>query len=369
MDSSRSTEAPAPKLPPRALQVLRNRTGLPSFSCDKMAPGGGLHDVVIVKASCELRAGRLALATEHVAPQLADELWPAARVERSSLKAVGDVVVHKPATDVYVTGHAETPDRREHPRWRAGVAVHGVGGALASLTLSACGPRVWTHRALGGWVLSDPVPAWRVPIRYELAFGGAYGDARGVPRVHRDNPAGRGFVDPRGSSREPIPAPQWETIEEPIGELGRSVARAGFGPVARPWESRLRWAGTYDAAWRARAHQARAEGRLIDYPADFDARFFQCAPDRLQIAPTLRGDEHLMLDGLVGGVARFVTQLPGVAIRAGLRRGRGAWDAVHLPLDTVHVDLDERLVHLVWRSSLPQRDGVRGVVLTQELLP
>ena len=62
---------------------------------------------------------------------------------------------------------------------------------------------------------------------------------------------------------------------------------AGFGPIARHWEPRVRWAGTYDKRWQ------RTRKPLL--PDDFDDRFHQCAPEDQQVDGGLIGGELVEL--------------------------------------------------------------------------
>ncbi|RZO59542.1 MAG: DUF2169 domain-containing protein [Sandaracinaceae bacterium] len=362
-----TTATPFPVIPPPQLQVFRNLSGFDAFVCDKMAPGRALTDVVTLKGSFELRPDVVEETTPNEI-QLADRVHDAERAELSSLAAAGEVMLEKPTTDLYLTGHARTHDGRPRDRWVAGVAARSSRGPVVSHALVATGPRTWTHRLGLGWKLGDPTPAAAVPLRYELAWGGAYPageDARWV--THEPNPSGRGFVSEAELARhDPLPAPQWELPDHPTGRPGHPRPLAGFGPIARPWSSRLRHAGTYDQAWLTEAHRARERGELVDYPGDFDPRFFLCGPEALQAEARWEGDERIVLEGLVEGHERLFTQLPGVRLLASVTRGARVWAEEPIPLDTVHIDLDAGLVHLIWRLALPHARGIRGVVVGRE---
>lgn len=245
----------------------------------------------------------------------------------------------------------------------------------------ASGPRRWEHKGtLRGWRLSDPEPVTELPIRYELAYGGAYHDPRKAPDargsndeaaaevVHADNPCGVGFHDPDLlDPQRAYPAPQWESPNDPVTSLDRPCGLAGLGPVARHWTARARYIGTTDEAWERRMRADLLErGLPFDYPGDFDPRFFQCAHPALASATHLRGDEQLGLRGLTGAREDLLTRLPAVRVRARiLPKGRD-WSDATLPLDTVHVDLDLERVYLCWRLSVDQAQGVSDAVLYRE---
>jgi hypothetical protein len=139
---------------------------------------------------------------------------------------------------------------------------------------------------------------------------------------------------------------------------------AGYGPLARTFAARQRWAGTYDDAWLEQARRDHAAGLPSDYPEDLDPRFFNVAPPSLMAPRPFDGDEQLALTGLVQGHPRFTTSLPGLRLEANLRRFKGGWETELMPLDTIHVDLDARRLHLTWRLALDHRRHVRAAVVT-----
>jgi hypothetical protein len=329
--------------------------------------------MVVFKGTYVLAPGRLVMAEAQADLVMADEVWDPANAERSSLKKAGEVVLIKPTTDVIVTGTARVPGGRPLPSWDAAVEVRRGGEIMLAYHAQALGPRRFRHAA-DGWGLTDPEPTLEVPLRYELAYGGAYavppeGDAPAEPTwvVHRPNPSGIGFFDERtlDTARE-YPAPQWQLREHPVTVPNREVPLAGFGPVARPWASRLRHAGTYDDAWIQRTREEVKQGLPSDYAADFDPRFFQCAHPGL-IAPSfLAGDEEIVLTGLMPSIEPFTVQLPGVGIVATMFDGQGSAYRDPLDLDTVHIDLDAGTVSLCWRITLDQSLGIEVATFTNK---
>ncbi len=352
-----------PSIPRPLLRRVENTTPFAHFVGDKMGPSRRFFDVVVVRGTFVLAPGRLTRAEEQAPVVLADEVWDSEDAARSSLKQAGDLHLAKPGADVCVTGTARAPDGQARPRWDVAVAVHGAWQALASHTLVACGPRAW-HYVRGDWLLAEPRPTAEVPIRYELAYGGAFRDPHQEWTIHKPNPSGRGFADASTADRRaPLPAPQWELPSRPVRRLGEAVPVAGLGPLARFWSARAQYAGTYDDLWRAKASASHAAGAPIDYPPDFDARFFHTAPPELRASRPLRGDERIGLVGLVAGHPRFTTQLPGVEVVASLFVSGGTWVEQAMSLDTVHIDLDAARVALVWRLVLDRARGVTGAVI------
>jgi hypothetical protein len=354
-------------IPERQLTQVRNLTPFAGFPCCKMGPGRVFFDTVVIKGTFDLVPGRLALSAAQAPVLAADEPFDPDAGSRSSLRRAGEVLAYKPGADVLVTGTAKAPGGVPAPAWDTSVTVTGKRGTILRHALQAVGPRAWQHRTVRGWALSDPEPAAEAPIRYELGYGGAYRDREGAWRMHEPNPSGTGFFDPGALDRDrSYPAPRWQSRAHPVTAMSAPVPLAGYGPVPRPWASRLRYAGTYDEAWERKAREDAGAGLPIDYPADFDSRFFQCAPPELAASEPLAGDEAIALAGLVAGDPRFEARLPGIAVKARLFTGSGPWVEQAVPLDTVHVDLDAAAVHLCWRLSLDHRLGVKAAVFFPE---
>jgi len=356
---------PAPPIPVPRLKQLRNGTSFPHFQFDKMGKGRRFHDVVVVCASFVLAPGRLEPAASHHGPVFADEPWDVAHPTLSSLREATDVLLRKPGADVYVTGAARALDWTPRSEWHAELLVHRQCEPLLKKTLRLTGPRQWNwHEDAAQRRLSDPQPTLAVPLRYELAYGG-WGfdkgdDESAPPRTHAANPCGSGWFGSaareehpggRHGTGQPVYGPQLEHAATALQHANQEDARpAGFGPVARFWQPRVALAGTYDDAWRER----NAGQPYMDYADDFDERFFQYAPADQVVAGGLRGDESLLMSGFFASTPRIEAELPRLWIEALCRNGAGAEHSEAMKLDTVHVDLDEMLVHLTWRLTLDQ---------------
>ncbi|APR78993.1 putative exported protein [Minicystis rosea] len=345
-------------LPPPRLKDLDNRTGLTVFQYDKMAPGRVFCDVVAVKAAFALTPEGLLPIPGPGAIYLADTHRQEDDPTGSSLVEVGDLILGKPGADIFLTGSARS--ERPSERWRVGVTVGRLERPLAQVECAVTGPRSWRHSSSKGWHLGPADVTNAVPIHYELAYGGRKPNPE-KPRDQWDafaaNPSGSGYDFDAYSTADTPPGPQWE----PAGGFDASGTREliGLGPVARFWASRRQFAGTYDEAWRRQFE----EEAIPDYPPDFDQRFFQCAHPQLQTSAPLRGDEDLHLSGLLAETAHLATRLPGFAVVASWGEREAA-----LLLDTVHVDLDDRVLQLGWHLTLPQHLGIEHVGLNLERL-
>lgn len=341
-------------VPEPTLEGVFDATGLQHFRCQKLGRGRRYFDTVVVKASYQLASERIA---ERVIRPIcvSDRLFDPARPLGSSLALAGEVSLAKPGADLILTGHARSDAART--RWSSEVVVRRGARTLAHANMNLTGPRTWRHRALRGWTLSEPSPAREVPIRYELAFGGRY-ERDGQAHVYRENPAGSGFFDPDANRDLEVAGPQWELPEEPITSATGRYRLAGYGPVARGWAPRLRYAGTRDRAFVDRLRREVAAGLPSDYPDDFDARFFHAAHPALQLTEPFSPGDVVATRGLTGASDWSVFTLPATRILAELHGG-GEPREVELAIDTVHVDLDAGVVSLLHRLVL---DGAEGVV-------
>jgi hypothetical protein len=361
---------PQPTRPiPRArLGEVGNVSPFTHFHCTKMGPGRRFYDVVVIKGAFTLAPGIVELATPSASIVYADEPFDIDKDERSSLRRAGDVILGKPGTDVIVSGSAKAPGGRPSVGWIASVEVAGKDAATRLRSdLQVTGPRSFEHRRLLGWAIGEPDAATEVPVRYELAFGGAYldpdPDAEEPWRIYEPNPSGLGFVDAVRLDREATyPAPQWQDPAHPVTKFNGAVPLAGFGAVPRPWASRLRYAGTYDDAWLAKARADAARELPVDYPKDFNHRFFQCAHPALTTATHLRGDERIRLVGLARQPVLDL-KLPGVALRAELFRALRPRIEIAPSLDTIVFDLDRERVELTWRVAIGHELEIQKVLL------
>lgn len=357
-------------IPASDLEMVRNCSGLAHFVAQKMAPRRIFRDVLVVRGTFELDEGRLRFAKVQEPVRLADRYVPGRPASRSSLLLAGDLHLDKPGADVVMMGHARPAAGRATARWACSVALADRGRALARLTLEALGPRVYLPSRVGAKHLSDAAATTAVPIRYELAFGGAFTRRDGSVEVHRENPSGVGFVDDRELDEDaPLPGPQWQLAGAPLTRLNEVGALAGFGPVPRSWASRAKFAGSYDAAWRAQADRDEQARLVPDYAPDFSPAFFQCAHPALRTERPLRGDERLVLHGLIADAPELTVELPGLGMIAEVYPRATRVRRERMTLDTVDVDLDTMRVGLVWRLTLDPRERIGSTILyTDDLL-
>ncbi len=185
------------RIPDPILHTVDNQTPFRILQCDKMGPGRRFFDVVAIKGTFELQPGTMSLSSAVTPFCVSDETWTPEDVERSSLKVAGEILLAKPTSDVYFTGSVRAPGERPCTKWDVAVVVRNDTKTLVSHALTVTGPRVFQHSQVGGWELSDPAATERVPIRYELAYGGPRWLSASDPAArrrpaYRANPSGVG---------------------------------------------------------------------------------------------------------------------------------------------------------------------------------
>jgi hypothetical protein len=323
---------------------LLNGSGMAAGYTLGMDPEGAEYVVVAVKGTFTLpRMGEEPrLATEQV-PLVDADLFTG-EPGRSATLAECDYALEKPRCDVLLNGAAYPPGGRPAQRVMVGLQVGSLRKSFA-----VCGNRVW--RGVGvGYFPSEPEPFERLPISYDNAFGGT-DDRLRDPATHRQylpNPVGRGWHYHRYAELiNDTPLPNTEEIGNPVRDPGGSYGPMAFGPVGRGWPPRIAYAGTYDQAWK--------DDVFPFLPADFDPRYYQCAPEDQQIA-TPRGGERVLLVNLTPDGRReffFPTvEMPIVFFRR--RAGRVVTKGM---IDAVLFEPEDNRFTIVWRAKLKlQRD-------------
>jgi hypothetical protein len=230
-------------------------------------------------------------------PSMEDVYW--GEPGGSSLKHEGQSCFHRPGTDIYLLGSAWA--RLGRPAIAVPVNLQ-VGPCYQRMAV--IGDRFWRRGAIRGTYFSSPEPFASLPLVYERAFGGTAAADLCEPR----NPVGRGLY--RSSKEAPDrPLPNIENPKALIRDLKDRPAPIGVGPIARHWQPRLRYAGTYDEKW------VKKHAPL--WPKDFDERFFCAASPGLTSPEHLAGGEPVVLEG-VSPDGAFQFALPKI-------RDKGAW--------------------------------------------
>jgi len=192
-----------------------------------------------------------------------------------------DFALYKDGTDILLDARAHAPGGRP-------AALASVRLKVASIdkTLDVVGERRLYEGALG-LAFTQPQPFLDMPLTWERTYGGW--DRMGSSEDWvASNPAGVGFATD-ASHLYDTQAPNVEYRDSPY-RGPHSGRPAAFGPVAHHWQPRVKFAGTYDEHWQ--------EARDPLPPADFDRRYFRCAPSDQQTEKPLVGHEEVGLWGV-----------------------------------------------------------------------
>lgn len=130
-------------------------------------------------------------------------------------------------------------------------------------------------------------------------------------------------------------------------EEARGYMLGGWGPLSKHWPVRAKKLGGKDVRVLEGGYEVLGEG--------FDMDYFQSSP-KDQRWPRLVGDEWLMMKNVFGEEVLVRTQLPGARGEAKVYGAGGALSqgrAIRMELDMVQVDVDRRVVNLVWRGCFP----------------
>lgn len=264
-----------------------------------------------------------------------------------------DLVRFKPRCDVLFHASAHSPDgapqREMMVAWRVGELEKG---------LRVHGPRHWRRR-LGMMALSEPEEFVSMPLHFGHAFGGTrtYEKGRGeraetLTEAQLHNPVGLGWYGPETLDQaDGAPAPNLEPLDDPVRKPGGRHQPAAFSAIARHWQPRPSYAGTYDQAWQ--------ENVFPFLPEDFDDKFNQCAPADQQMAYP-KGGENVILRNMMAGRSDVRFTLPRLdTTRVRVLRRDYTTAEPSAPPDTLYFELDQQRFSVVWRASVPLRRDVQ----------
>jgi hypothetical protein len=323
---------------------LLNATGMAAGYTMGMDKTGAEYVVVVVK-------GTFTLPKQGETPKLAAEQVPLVDADqfsgepgRSGTLVECDYSLEKPSCDVVLNGTAYA--LRDRPVERVAVGLQ-VGAWRKSFAV--CGDREW-RRAAVGYTPSVPVPFTRMPVSYEVAFGGTDERMRDPAQVrsYLPNPVGLGWhhhIYPELVIGAPVS--NTEEIDDPVRDPGGKYRPMAFGAIGRGWPSRIRYAGTYDQNW--------IDNVFPFLPADFDPRYLQSAPDDQQIAAPRGGERVLLINLTPDGRREFA--LPTVEVPIVFFRRRANRVEMRGTLDTLLFEPEAGRFSMVWRANLKlQRD-------------
>ncbi|MBK8258847.1 MAG: DUF2169 domain-containing protein [Polyangiaceae bacterium] len=283
-------------------------------------PTGGPAVTVVCKATFNLRPGESPLASQQDEPNEDDTYWD--DDPQRSLSASTDMVPYKARADVVLVGSAYSSEP--------------VRSLLARLAVGTVNKSIEVHadRAFGpDGLLREGLPFNRMRLRYERAAGGP----------ETTNPVG--IRADQQDSRGNIPLPNLQAPSAHVSRRGEGFLPIGFGPIAPLWRERLvriqRWLPGWSPYDFARA----------PLPDGFDGSYFNVAPQDQQLESVNAG-EQVVLEHLHPEHTRVVTRLSAVEPRVTLERPGGSTQSIALTCDTLSIDTDRGVCHLVWRGTV-----------------
>jgi len=310
-----------------------------------MRPDGRELLVVVVK-------GTFTIPDQGGEPKLADEQAPVVEADTftgepglSAPVYESDYAPIKQRCDVLLLGSAYAPGGMPTERVPVSLRVGPIYKAF-----DVVGNRVWTGGVFGVNATS-PEPFTVMPITYDKAFGGVdnLSDDPSKHDAYTANPIGTGFY----SQSEPElfegkPLPNTEDASQSITSPRGPYHPMGFGPIGRAWQPRPAYAGTYDQNW--------VDNVFPFLPADFDERYYQCAPLDQQI-DHVRGGEEVELKNLTPqGWTTF--RLPRLEVPVTFFLKNYDEREVYAQGDTLIIEPDLKRFTIVWRASLPLRKNM-----------
>lgn len=324
-----------------------NETGLQAGWCVGFQQDGRELLVITVKATYGLseNGGELKLAEEQIPLTKADRFT--GEPGTSATWYESDYAHKKPLCDVLLNGSAHAPRGRPVRK-----AVVGLRVGPIRKRFEVVGDRT-LRRFLLWAVRGGPRRFLACPISYDRAYGGVdRGRKPDQVRTYPDNPIGLGYYPlSRGSRLIGRPLPNTQQIGKTATKRKGKYRPMSFGPMGRNFRVRVPYAGTYDAKW--------AEERMPFFPADFDYRYFQCAPPDQQM-PYPTGGEEVVLENLTpAGVTRF--RLPKREVPVLVLPHDGDATQLDPVVDTVLIEPDQGRLMLTWRASLPLQKSVFDV--------
>lgn len=313
-----------------------------------LEPSGRELLVVVIKGSFALpRPGEAVQLLDDQLPLNLADIYSGEAGLSAPLYEI-DYAPRKQSCDVLLNGCAYAPPGQAVTRLRVGLQVGPINKFI-----DVIGPRVWQAQA-GGVRASEPQPFARMPISYDLAFGGT--DQESADPTEHDayapNPVGRGFRKLLKTGHvHGRPLPNTELPGQPVISPHGNYTPMAYGPIGRGWPQRARFGGTYDQAW--------LDECFPFLPKDFDERYYQAAPlDQQMPIPTEALKvrlSHLTPDGLREFTLPYFEAPVHVFAKAGEREDYVA------KLDTIVFEPDAERFTMSWRVTRPLKKSMHEI--------
>jgi hypothetical protein len=313
--------------------MLTNRTPFAAKILPTSNEKGEAQRVVVVKGTFDFDG--TVLPTERQIPVFAiDQRFAGVG---SAIRFESDDAPRKTFLDVIANAVAYSPGGKAVEAFDAGLKI---GSVVRSIRIF--GPRSWRRRAGVLINIEAHGSVTRVPVSYELAFGGR--DPKNVDSFFRSNPIGLGFGESPPSAG--LTLPQIENPETLIRAISDRPEVAGFGAIEKWWQPRISLYGQNPP------EQTNVAGLPQAMPPDFDARAWNAASASLQF-PASHLDACREI-GMVNLTAHGDTsfEIPPVQVIINIHRG-GEIVQQTPRFDTVILEPEFNHFVLIWRLAVP----------------
>ena len=258
----------------------------------------------------------------------------------------------KPKCDVVIKATAYPPADHQGDKFKASFNVAGC-----EKTVWVQGEQTWQKNSMGRLVLTPKKPLTSTPITYSRSYGGSWvaneQQDESFNSFYLENPVGTGFYEKQHKELLEGKTAPCIFADESAMSAGKPSKPVSFGPIGRHWSPRAQYAGTYDQDW--------VDNVFPLWPSDFDARFFQTAPEDQQIDyPT--GGETVELYNMHPARSLISFQLPkNVKLPMVALLNSRTVETLDTNIDTIEIDVDQQKISLVWRAVLPLKRSLREV--------
>lgn len=259
-----------------------------------------------------------------------------------------DYAPRKRACDVLLLGSAYAPEGRQVTRMQVALQVGPMRKAF-----DAIGNRVW-RAGLTGISSSPPQPFARMPISYDVAFGGTDCNSQDERDhdAYLDNPVGRGWHKHlKDAWVDGTPLPNTEEQGSAVAKPNGKYKPMALSPIGRAWPRRRRYAGTYDQHW--------LDEVFPWLPTDFDERYYQASPEDQQIRIPSAPMEITLHGFTPEGTRRFV--LPHFEAPLHVFPKQGRREHYTGLLDTIVFEPDDERFTITWRVTRPLKKSLHEI--------
>jgi uncharacterized protein YjbI with pentapeptide repeats len=262
--------------------------------------------------------------------------WKKSIYENPDDVPLPDMGMAKPNGEYLISGSYYSPQKKEVTGGEVRVKL-----SSQEKNLFVFGPRIWK---MG--VPSHPGTINTMQIKYALAFGG-----NGL----ETNPDGMGYEDTN--------LPFIEKPDQLISNPNMKAEPAGFSALNSLCSQRKQYQGTYDDNY--------LQQFFPGYPADFDWRYSNCAPQDQWHSEYYRGNESFEIHNMHPDKPLLSGHLPGFYARCFIKHTikteQPVFAELPLNLDTVWFYPDKELVILTWRGTI-EVDDDEAAQISQMLL-